>query len=173
VRYKLADFLGISQDKLNPDPWQRDIHGARPVDPQIRAVPFIDIQASAGAGSVIDAVEDHDIEQWHLPKQWLRQLGNGQIDSLKPLSVSGDPMVPRLLHGDIVMIDTPQRTASPPGIFVLHGGLGLVIKQIEPIPNTSPITLRMFSDNNAYSAYDRSIDEVSIIGRVVWFARTI
>ena len=33
VRYKLADFLGISQDKLNPDPWQRDIHGARPVDP--------------------------------------------------------------------------------------------------------------------------------------------
>ena len=72
MRYKLADFFGISQDKLNPDPWQRDIHGARPVDPQIRAVPFIDIQTSAGAGSVIDAVEDHDIEQWHLLKQWLQ-----------------------------------------------------------------------------------------------------
>ena len=58
-------------------------------------------------------------------------------------------MVPRLLHGDIVMIEISQRNASPPGIFVLHEGLGLVIKQIEPIPNTSPITLRMFSDNNA------------------------
>ena len=69
---------------------------------------------SAGAGSVIDAAEDYEIEQWHLPKQWLRQLDNGQIDSLKLLSVSGDPMVPRLLHGDIVMIDTSQRTASPP-----------------------------------------------------------
>jgi phage repressor protein C with HTH and peptisase S24 domain len=56
---------------------------------------------------------------------------------------------------------------------VLHYGLGLVVKQIEPIPNTSPITLRMFSDNNAYSVYDRSIDEVCIIGRVVWFARSI
>jgi phage repressor protein C with HTH and peptisase S24 domain len=43
-------------------------------------------------------------------------------------------MAPRLLHGDIVMIDTSQRTASPPGIFVLHDDLGLVIKQIEPIP---------------------------------------
>ena len=128
--------------------------------------------ASAVAGSVIDAVEDHDIEQWHLPKQWLRQLGNGQIDSLKLLSVSGDSMMPRLLHGDIVMIDTSQRTASPPGIFVLHYGLGLVIKQIEPTLNTLPITLRMFSDNNADSAYDRPIDEVCIIGRVVWFART-
>ena len=89
---------------------------------------------------MIDVVEDHDIEQWHMPKQWLRQIGNGQIDSLKLLSVSGDSMVPRLLHGDTVMIDTSQR---------------------------------MFSDNNAYSAYDRSIDEVCIIGRVVWFARTI
>ena len=63
--------------------------------------------------------------------------------------------------------------AMRPGIFVLHDGLGLVIKQIDPIPNTSPITLRMFPNNNAYSAYDRSIDEVFIIGRVVWFARTI
>ena len=89
---------------------------------------------------MIDVVEDHDIEQWHMPKQWLRQIGNGQIDSLKLLSVSGDSMVPRLLHGDTVMIDTSQR---------------------------------MFSDNNAYSAYDHSIDEVCIIGRVVWFARSI
>lgn len=173
VRHKLADFLGISQDKLIPDRWQREIHCTRPFNPKIRTVPFIDIQASASAGSVIDAVEDHDIKQWHLPKYWLRELGNGQIDSLKLLSVSGDSMVPRLHHGDIVMIDTSQRTASPPGIFVLHDGLGLVIKQIEPIPNTSPITLRMFSDNNAYGSYDRSIDAVCIIGRVVWFARTI
>ena len=82
-------------------------------------------------------------------------------------------MMLRLMHGDILMIDTSQRTASPPDIFVLHDGLGLVIKQIEPIPHTSPITLRMFSENNAYRAYDRSIDEVCIIGHVVWFARTI
>jgi phage repressor protein C with HTH and peptisase S24 domain len=57
-------------------------------------------------------------------------------------------------------------------MYGLRYGLGLVVKQIEPIPNTSPITLRMFSDNNAYSAYDHSIDEVCIIGRVVWFARS-
>jgi phage repressor protein C with HTH and peptisase S24 domain len=36
-------------------------------------------------------------------------------------------MVPRLLHGEIVIIDTSQRTSSPPGIFVLQYGLGLVI----------------------------------------------
>ena len=139
----------------------------------MRAIPFIDVTASAGAGSVIDAVEDHRVEQWHFPIEWLRNHGIGQIESLKLLTVSGDSMAPRLLHGDIVMIDTSQRTASPPGIFILHDGLGLVIKRIEPIPNTTPVTLRIFSENTAYSAYDRSIEEVHIIGRVVWFARTI
>jgi hypothetical protein len=82
VRYELADYLGISQDKTIPYHWQREIHGARPVDLQIQAVPCINMQASADASNVIDAVEEHDIEQWYLPKQWLRQLGNGQIDSL-------------------------------------------------------------------------------------------
>jgi hypothetical protein len=33
--------------------------------------------------------------------------------------------------------------------------------------------LRMFSDKSTYSADDRSIDELCIIGRVVWFARAI
>ena len=173
LRYKLANFLGISQHKLAPRHWQTGIHGSSPAGSHLRAVPFIDVSASAGAGGVIDAVEDHAVEQWHFPKTWLQQHANGQIESLKLLTVSGDSMAPRLLHGDIVMIDTFQRTASPPGIFVLHDGLGLVIKQIEPIPNTAPVTLRIFSENTAYSAYDRSIEEVHIIGRVVWFARTM
>jgi len=173
LRYKLANFLGISQHRLAPLHWQTGIHGSSPAGSHLRAVPFIDVSASAGAGSVIDAVEDHAVEQWHFPKTWLQQHANGQIESLKLLTVSGDSMAPRLLHGDIVMIDTFQRTASPPGIFVLHDGLGLVIKQIEPIPNTAPVTLRIFSENTAYSAYDRSIEEVHIIGRVVWFARTM
>ena len=56
---------------------------------------------------------------------------------------------------------------------MLHDGLGLVIKQIEPIPNNAPVTLRIFAENTAHRAYNRSIEEVHIIGRVVWFARTI
>ena len=55
----------------------------------------------------------------------------------------------------------------------MHDGLGLVIKQIELIPNTAPITLRIFSENTADSAYDRSIEEVHIIGQMVWFARAV
>ena len=106
---------------------------------------------------MIDAVEDHRVEQRHFPREWLQNRGIGQIESLILLMVSGDSMAPRLLHSDIVMIDTSRRTASPPGIFILHGGLCLVIKQIEPISNTAPLTLRILPENTSYGAYDRSI----------------
>ena len=129
-----------------------------PAGSHLRADPVIDASASAGAGIVIDTVEYHAVEQWHFPKTWLQQHTNGQIESLKLFTVSGGSMAPRLIHGDIVMIDTFQRTASSPGIFALHDGLGLVIKQIEPIPNTAPVTLRIFSEHRTYSAYDRSIE---------------
>ena len=53
-------------------------------------------------------------------------------------------MTPGLLHGDIVLIETSHGTASPLGIYTLHDRLGLVIKQIKPIPDTAPVTLRIF-----------------------------
>jgi phage repressor protein C with HTH and peptisase S24 domain len=37
----------------------------------------------------------------------------------------------------------------------------------------APQMLRFSSENPAYSIYQRRIDEVHIIGRVVWFARRL
>jgi hypothetical protein len=33
--------------------------------------------------------------------------------------------------------------------------------------------VRVISDNTFYSAYERTADEISIIGRIRWFAREI
>ena len=64
-----------------------------------------------------------------------------------------------------------QSRPSPPGIFILNNGVGLVAKRIEIIPSTTPQMLRISLENSAYSSYQRRIDEVHIIGLVVWFAR--
>ena len=82
-------------------------------------------------------------------------------------------MAPTLEHGDMVMVDTNHTNPSPPGIFVLDDGVGLVAKRVDAIPNTAPRMLRLSSDNPAYSNYQRRIDEVRVIGRVVWFARSL
>jgi len=37
----------------------------------------------------------------------------------------------------------------------------------------APQMLRISSENSAYSSYQRRIDEVHIIGRVVWFAHRL
>ena len=63
-----------------------------------------------------------------------------------------------------------QSRPSPPGIFILNNGVGLVAKRIEIIPSTTPQISRISSENLAFSSYQRRIDEVHIIRHVVWFA---
>ena len=115
-----------------------------------------------------------DRGQFH-PRRLARacRLGRRQTDALRMISISGDSMVPLLEHDDTVMLDYSQTRPSPPGIFILDDGVGLVAKRIEIIPSTTPQMLRISSENSAYSSYQRRIDEVHIIGRVVWFARRL
>ena len=82
-------------------------------------------------------------------------------------------MVPLFEYDDMVMLDYSKTSPSPPGIFILYNGVGLVTKRIEIIPSTTPQMLRISSKNLSYSSYQRRIDEVHIVGRVVWFARRL
>mgnify|MGYP002176238828 CR=1 FL=1 len=66
-----------------------------------------------------------------------------------------------------------QKSPLPPGIFVLHDAMGLVAKRLEHIPNSDPPAVRVISDNGLYSAYERTADEVTIVGRIRWFAREL
>ena len=78
-----------------------------------------------------------------------------------------------LQDDDIVLIDIGRRSPTPPGIFVLHDGMGLVAKRLEHIPNSEPPRVRIISDNPIYSPYEAVADEINIIGRIRWFAREI
>ena len=71
------------------------------------------------------------------------------------------------MDGDVVLIDASQRTPSPPGIFALWDGYGVTLKRLEIVPNSDPPTLRLIPENPRHETYDRQIDEVNIIGRLV------
>jgi phage repressor protein C with HTH and peptisase S24 domain len=92
---------------------------------------------------------------------------------LRIMHVEGDSMMPTLNDGDIVLVDIGRRAPSPPGIFVLHDGMGLVAKRLEHIPNSDPPRVKIVSDNDRYAPYERLVDEMNIIGRIRWFAREI
>jgi len=82
-------------------------------------------------------------------------------------------MVPLLEHDNTVMLDCSQTRPSPLRIFILDEGVGIVAKRIEIIPNTNPQMLRIVLENFSYSSYQRRIDEVHIVGRVVLFTRRL
>jgi hypothetical protein len=51
--------------------------------------------------------------------------------------------------------------------------MGLVAKRLEHIPNSDPPAVRVISDNGFYTPYERTADEIHIVGRIRWFAREI
>jgi len=69
--------------------------------------------------------------------------------------------------GEKVMADVGDRSPSPPGIFVLWDGLGIVLKRVEYIPFSDPPTVRISSDNQRYEPYERTLEEAHILARVI------
>jgi len=175
VRHRLAAYLGIDQHQLIDGESGMPVTGNSPSAQRHLDVPFLDLAASAGAGAHLgDDRDSHGAtDQVSFPRHWLQRLGGHGSTALRLISISGDSMAPKLEHDDLVMLDSSQTSPSPPGIFILYDGVGLVAKQIELIPNTDPQMLQIRSENPAYRTYQRRIDEVHIIGRVVWFGRRI
>ena len=176
ARHMLADMLGIDQQSLADLPAPA---GADRLSNRI-PVPLFDVQAAAGGGTVPpdgDLGRDADAgmlpPSLDFPPELLRRITSAPAASLQMISVSGDSMMPTLADGDLVMIDTARKLPSPPGIFILDDGVGLVAKRVDTVPNTAPPMLRLSSDNPAYANYRRRLDEVHVIGRVIWFGRSL
>ena len=169
VRLRLADLTGERTERFL-DPQLRSLHGS--AVPSRLAVPLLDVSAAAGGGRIGNDTAGDDTAL-AFPPMLLRRITSAPTSSLRLITISGDSMAPTLEDGDMVMVDTGRTSPSPPGIFILDDGVGLVAKRVDAVPNSFPQQLRLSSDNPAYSNYQRRIDEVRILGRVVWFARSL
>ncbi|WP_019013949.1 S24 family peptidase [Elioraea tepidiphila] len=134
------------------------------------SVPEIDVRASAGAGALHDGPESI-AGAWLFPEPMLRHELRVRPGDLRVITIQGDSMEPLLASGDRILVDLSQRVPAPPGIFVIWDGLGVVAKRVEHVPDVDPPTLRLSSVNPAYQSYERSAEEVNVIGRVIWVAR--
>lgn len=182
VREALADVLGVDEATLKPGPaLARALIEAQNLEPtkdnvvklpsktngdsiQIRE---LDVRAYAGDGAAHLADVPDIRRQWQLPREMIKAHTSAPQEKLRIITVFGDSMEPTLQPGARVLIDTDDRSPSPPGMFVCWDGLGLVIKRVELIAHSDPLTVRLSSDNPRYAAYERTIDEAHINGRVI------
>lgn len=168
ARHALAAYLGVPEARLRDHPAEADNPPQIAIEPPgVVAIAEVKVRAAAGAGALVETEEDGG--RWHFPLDWLRHDLKARPADLRIITIDGDSMEPLLQGGDKVLVDLSRTIPSPPGIFVLHDGFGLVAKQLERLPNTDSISIR--SANPRYSAYERAAEEITIIGRVIWFAR--
>ncbi len=139
--------------------------GLRTESVHLMIVDEVDARASAGGGAELDMPKK--IQEWGFPEEWIRHELQAAPSELTIITIDGDSMVPTINPGDKAVVNRAQTMPSPPGIFVLWDGLGIVAKRLEHIPNTSPPKVRVTSDNTRYEPYERTAEEISIVGRVV------
>jgi phage repressor protein C with HTH and peptisase S24 domain len=128
----------------------------------------VDDRASAGDGTIMDDIERPEtIYEWQVPRELLRSATYAPAERIRIITVIGDSMESTFRPYERVMVDTTDTVPSPPGVFVVYDGLGLVVKRLEHIPHSDPPRVRISSDNPRYSPYERTIDEAYIQGRVL------
>lgn len=94
-------------------------------------------------------------------------------DHLLALVAEGNSMLPDFQGGDQILVDTKRKSLAQPGAFCLWDSDGHVVKFVEKVAGSEPTRIRLISANPLYEPVERLLEEVGIIGRVVWFGRRI
>lgn len=185
-RHALAKFLKVDESDLRHRrvPPRKRRTSSRATQPTVVApdlsgikhgfvrIPEIDVRASAGPGAINSGLEEAKAT-WLFPEQIVRHEFRTTSNELRMITVEGDSMEPLLSTGDRIVVDTSQTIPVPPGIFVVWDGMGLVTKRVEHIPNSDPPKVLIKSVNESYKEYERTTEEINVVGRVVWMARRL
>lgn len=164
-RSVLARFFGVDEALLGAP--------ARRTGPVVELVhvPILDIEASAGHGALTRM--EAKSAQFGFDEKWLRRLTASKASSLSIIGVYGDSMEPTLHDGDEVMIDLGDGQARlRDGIYVMRMDDMLSVKRIAIEPQGKRVSV--LSDNPTYPSW-RGLERrsINIVGRVLWFGRTL
>lgn len=179
-RQKLAAILKIDQQTLRPmhhlgntpDLLPEFGHETETIKPQTPSlgspgavIVELGVQASSGGGSIVS--DEPEFGSWSFPELWLRTELRASVSELRIITIDGDSMEGILRSGDKVIVHIGRTEPSPPGIFILFDGIGLVAKRLEFMEGSDPPTVRISSSNTSYPPYERTVDEINIVGRIV------
>jgi len=135
----------------------------------------VHVRGGAGDGGITEIEHLNAPDQvratWGIPSEYIRsELLTGPSD-IRIIAIQGDSMHPTLQSGDRALVDTGDKRPSPPGIFALWDGYGVIVKRVELVPMEKPPKMRVISDNQLHRAYEIEPDEHTIIGRIVGMIR--
>ena len=167
-KFKTDPFWLLSGRRLVPAPLagESSDYSASPGD-----IGELDIRAGMGGGGFLHVESDGNGRvapeylsgHWSFPDHIKASIRN--IRAVYALPVIGDSMEPTIAGGSIVFVDTSYNLPSPPDIYAVDYGDGLMVKRLELVPHSEMI--RVISDNDRYSAYEMNRDQISVHGRII------
>jgi phage repressor protein C with HTH and peptisase S24 domain len=99
---------------------------------------------------------------------WVRSVLGIEPDDLIMETAVGESMRPTIQDGDLLLVDTTDRTFSSFGVYVLEIRGERLVKRVQRKLDGS---LVLISDNDTYQpdqVTGEMLDGVTVIGRVVW-----
>ena len=162
-RRKLAEFFGVDESELGaPEEKSYNVGGNQAGQQDVWInVPRMEVGASAGPGAVLAGEQAFDT--FRFSKNWLREQGLDGAQ-LSAITVEGDSMEPLLRDGDEILVDRSPRPFRD-GVHVVRLGEVLMVKRVA---STGQGRLALLSQNLAYPPVEVAIEEIEIVGRVVW-----
>jgi hypothetical protein len=157
-RRKLAQFFGVADSELGG---AEEISGAAPPRGEWIEVPRLAVGAAAGPGAL--GADERAFDSFRFSRRWLKEQGLSG-GALSTIRVQGDSMEPVLHDGDEILVDRAQRGMRD-GIHVVRLGDALMVKRLAP---AGPGRAMLLSQNRAYPPLEVALDELEIVGRVVW-----
>ena len=165
-RRTLAEFFGVDESELGgaADDSQEKSYAATghsSGDEDFHAIPRLSLAAAAGPGQF--AGGEAPFDNFGFSGRWLRENGFDP-KMLSALRVEGDSMEPLLRHGDEILVDRGSRFERD-GVHVVRMGDALMVKRLA---SAGAGRIALLSQNLAYPPIEVGLDEVEVLGRVVW-----
>jgi phage repressor protein C with HTH and peptisase S24 domain len=130
-------------------------------------IPQVAGKISAGGGLAPDNTIEITVG---FRKEWIARKGDPRQMSL--IRVSGDSMEPTLYSGDLVLIDHNRKHVDPQGgIYAITVGEDIMLKRLHLFYPLEKV--KIISDNTRYEVIEASMDQITINGKVIWYAREL
>jgi transcriptional regulator with XRE-family HTH domain len=147
-----------------------------PLGPAPGQVPELDARAGMGGGGVparevrkegrhADPVKP---EGWLFPSSFVREQLHTSPAQLLVLDTTGDSMVPTVMSGDRVIVDTGHKTPTPDGLYAIRDTFEcIVVKRLQLLRSARPTRVKIISDNPNHASEEVPLNELEIVGKVL------
>jgi transcriptional regulator with XRE-family HTH domain len=147
-----------------------------PLGPPPGQVPELDTRAGLGGGGLparevrkdgrhTDPIKS---EGWVFPANFVREQLHTSSARLLVLDTNGDSMVPTILSGDRVIINTGHKTPTPDGLYAIRDSFGaIVVKRLQVMRSARPTRVKIISDNPNHASEETPLGDLEVVGKVL------